>query len=75
MPNPLNLCAQCGEDFGSLALFDRHMVGKPGDRRRGCLTPEQMTAKGWRKGARGRWLDPASGRMAGKAVTSTSGEA
>jgi hypothetical protein len=67
----VNLCRSCGEDFGSVALFDAHRVGrhaytlseglKPGvpfeDGRR-CLCVEEMQERGWALGARGRWVDP-----------------
>lgn len=69
----MNECGACGEDFSSVAMFDRHRVGVHAytysegiamepmreDGRR-CLVLVEMTAKRWRKDARGRWCDPAS---------------
>jgi hypothetical protein len=66
----LNLCTACGQDFGSVELFDRHRVGKHAysfaeglemgleDGRR-CLDPTEMEGAGWRLNSRGRWSDPA----------------
>jgi hypothetical protein len=65
----MNLCCACGEDFGSVELFDRHRVGKHvydfaeglemgfEDGRR-CLDPSEMDSAGWRLNSRGRWFDP-----------------
>jgi hypothetical protein len=65
----LNLCTGCGQDFGSLELFDRHRVGKHAysfaeglergleDGRR-CLDSSEMDSAGWRRNSRGRWVDP-----------------
>jgi hypothetical protein len=55
---PLNACALCQQDFGSLELFDAHMTGRPFDRGRGCLSVEQMRERGWALNDRGRWHDP-----------------
>jgi hypothetical protein len=66
----MNLCTSCGQDFGSVELFDRHRVGKHAydfieglergleDGRR-CLDVDEMEEAGWRLNARGRWNDPA----------------
>jgi hypothetical protein len=66
----VNLCTACGQDFGSVELFDRHRVGKHAytfaeglergleDGRR-CLDPQEMASAGWRLNGRGRWIDPA----------------
>jgi hypothetical protein len=56
--SPLNYCVPCGQDFASVALFDRHRVGRhDGDDRR-CLDVAEMIAKGWALDSRGRWSDP-----------------
>ena len=75
----MNLCTACGQDFGSVELFDRHRVGRHGytfaeglelgleDGRR-CLDTEEMQDAGWRLNARNRWVDPARdprGRLRG----------
>ncbi len=41
-------CSQCHESFTSDWVFEHHRVGayEPRDQRR-CLTPDEMTAKGW----------------------------
>lgn len=72
----LNLCRDCGEDFSSVEMFDRHRVGRHGytiteglhmdppveDGRR-CLSPFELLVLGCELDARGRWHDPArSGR-------------
>ena len=68
---PLNGCSECGQDFTSTSLFDRHRVGtyeytleqglqldsSREDGRR-CLDVDEMTAKGWELNDRGRWVDP-----------------
>jgi hypothetical protein len=68
----VNLCRSCGQDFGSVELFDRHRVGTHAytytqgvamtpvreDGRR-CLSIAEMGFLGWQRGARGRWIDPA----------------
>jgi hypothetical protein len=54
----VNLCRSCSSDFSSLRLFDAHRVGmREGVRR--CLAADEMTAKGWGRDGRGRWIDPA----------------
>jgi hypothetical protein len=65
----VNLCVACGQDFGSVELFDRHRVGKHAytfaegfelgleDGRR-CLDKQEMESAGWRLDRRGRWVDP-----------------
>jgi hypothetical protein len=65
----MNLCCACGEDFGSVELFDRHRVGRHAysfaegleqgveDGRR-CLGTDEMNERGWRRNGRGRWFDP-----------------
>lgn len=69
--NPKNGCGECGADFTSVSLFDRHRVGvhtythseglkmEPmRDDGRRCLDPDEMRAKGWGRDAKGRWHDP-----------------
>ncbi len=73
MPSPLNQCTLCLEDFGSLRLFDAHMVGKPSDRTRGCLTPAEMEGRGWRKDRFGRWVDPERAAKTRAAFRDTAG--
>jgi hypothetical protein len=65
----VNLCTACGQDFGSVELFDRHRVGKHAytfaqglergleDGRR-CLDSSEMDGAGWRLDSRDRWVDP-----------------
>jgi hypothetical protein len=68
----MNACASCGQDFGSVELFDRHRVGRhaysfaegfeldpPREDGRRCLDPQEMETAGWRLDRRGRWTDPA----------------
>ena len=55
------LCTACGEYFGSVVVFDRHRVGsyaKPGEWKgnRRCITPSEMTARGWIRNGRGFWI-------------------
>lgn len=56
-------CSQCGELFASVAVFDRHRVGKfagtDGVNTRRCLTVAEMTLGKWPKTERGFWLRPA----------------
>jgi hypothetical protein len=66
----VNLCCACGQDFGSIELFDRHRIGRHAydfieglemgleDGRR-CLDPTEMQSLGWRLNSRRRWSDPA----------------
>jgi hypothetical protein len=49
-------CADCGEDFGGTRLQARHRAGTKLHKR--CLTPEEMTLKGWQMDEKGRWRDP-----------------
>ena len=68
----MNRCRSCGEDFGSVALFDAHRIGKhaytlaeglkhepPVEDGRGCVYVEEMLERGWERNERGRWSDPA----------------
>jgi hypothetical protein len=67
----LNQCSDCGEDFSSVKLFDRHRVGvheytyaegfrmdPPREDGRRCLEADEMVSKGWKRNERGRWVDP-----------------
>lgn len=54
-------CGGCGEVFSRLRAFDRHRVesyAKPGEWQgaRRCLTPAEMTARGWQRNAAGCWI-------------------
>ena len=54
-------CTDCGEPFNRVSTFDKHRTGsfaKPGEwaGTRGCMTPGQMAAKGWRKNDAGWWV-------------------
>ncbi len=54
-------CPTCGELFSRTRAFDRHRIGsyaKPGEYQhtRGCMTPEEMTARGWQRNAAGAWV-------------------
>jgi hypothetical protein len=48
-------CTACREYFNSANAFDKHRYG-PYDGNRQCLTPEQMTARGFVKNAGGYWM-------------------
>jgi len=54
-PN-IHACGDCGADFRGETLLRRHRVGRGAKRR--CLTTLEMTGKGWRQDAEGRWRDP-----------------
>ena len=47
----------CCQSFTSLTGFDRHRTGPYTDRR--CLTPDELTAKGWTRDEHGAWRTPA----------------
>jgi hypothetical protein len=64
----MNLCRGCGEDFASIAAFDRHRAGvhtytfphgllldPPVEDGRRCLDAAEMTAKGMAPDRHGRW--------------------
>jgi hypothetical protein len=68
---PLHGCSGCLQDFTSLALFDRHRVGRyeytleqglrldrPREDGRRCLDTDEMRANGWALNDSGRWIDP-----------------
>ena len=48
-------CCACGEYFGSVAVFDRHRIGRHGVDRR-CLSRSDMSALGWVQNDRGFWI-------------------
>lgn len=52
------LCYSCGQHFNSVSTFDRHRIGAHPHRR--CLTPEALTAKGWKVNEAGFWIERAS---------------
>ena len=43
----------CGQDFGGKSLLRRHRVG--GSLSKRCLSPAEMTSKGWFLDPRGKW--------------------
>ena len=54
-------CGGCGELFNSTSIFDLHRTGtyaKPGEMRgnRRCMTPAEMTARGYSHNAAGFWI-------------------
>jgi hypothetical protein len=51
-------CSPCGEDFASLAAFDRHRVGRHMPLERRCLSVQEMSDVGLVRNDRGRWHDP-----------------
>jgi len=67
----MNACATCGENFGSVAAFDAHRVGKylqtgtgeydgpveewTPDKGRRCLTEAEMLASGFVRNDHGSW--------------------
>ena len=64
----MNLCCACKADFGSVAAFDRHRIGRHAythakglnmrparDDGRRCLDTDEMTAAGMEIDSRGRW--------------------
>jgi hypothetical protein len=53
------LCGACGEYFNSVSAFDKHRTGEYSDGSRRCLTPTELTAKGWLHNARGLWITSA----------------
>jgi hypothetical protein len=63
----VNSCDACGEDFGSVAAFDKHRVGSHAychdetrtDGRR-CLSVSEIEAIGLVRNSRGRWSLPSS---------------
>lgn len=54
-------CSACGEHFNSISAFGAHRVGSYEARH--CLTPDQMTARGWHQNAGRFWMTPNNGRQ------------
>lgn len=50
-----NQCPGCSEYFNSTAAFDKHRTGDHNKQTRRCLSPDEMTSKGMRKGADSFW--------------------
>jgi hypothetical protein len=63
-----NLCRSCGQDFSSVAAFDRHRTGTheylfadglrldpPREDGRRCLAPEELLETGMEVYSKGRW--------------------
>jgi len=48
----------CCQSFASDYAGDKHRVGPHGGGRRRCLTPDEMTAKGWTQDDMGAWRTP-----------------
>ena len=48
------MCPTCGEYFNRTSVFDRHRIGKLGEKR--CLTIAQMDSGGFRKNLHGYWV-------------------
>ncbi len=57
------LCAQCGQLFNSVSVFDLHRIGPYGANRH-CLTVREMQAKGWGRSTAGVWIQRRMGREA-----------
>jgi hypothetical protein len=51
-------CAACHQSFRSLGGFDKHRTGRYQPNERRCLTPDEMTARGWVQGDSGMWRMP-----------------
>ena len=82
----MNLCRSCGEDFSSVANFDRHRVGThqytlteglrmepPGEDGRRCLHVDEIEALGLVRDPRGRWCDPKASKSTRIRFLSASG--
>ena len=59
----IHACGDCGEDFGGKTLLKNHRTGRGNGKR--CLTPDEMSAKGWRKDDKSRWRDLRNGSVWG----------
>jgi hypothetical protein len=64
----VNVCAVCGEDFGSVSAFDAHRTGRhehvfspqdPEGRR--CFSAGELIRRGWTRDGRGRLRRPSDG--------------
>ena len=64
----MNLCCSCKTDFGSVAAFDKHRIGRHAythaeglktwparDDGRRCMDTDEMTDAGMEVNAHGRW--------------------
>lgn len=64
-------CAACHQTFTGTSSGDRHRTGDHaislGPKRRRCLTPEEMRAKGMTQNARGQWTNGGTSPWAGGA--------
>jgi hypothetical protein len=49
----MNLCVECGEDFGSLSAFDKHRRGNADERY--CLSVSEFENHDLVKNKRGTW--------------------
>lgn len=49
----------CCQSFRSMSGFDKHRTGRFEPNTRRCLTPDEMTAKGWARDEHGAWRLPA----------------
>lgn len=61
-------CMGCGEYFNSTYAFDQHCYGRgnhqPPNYGRHCLTPAEMTARGWIRNAGGYWITAVRAKFA-----------
>ena len=77
---PLNECAACGQDFGSLSAHGAHRVGKheylfnihDPSRANGrrCLAEVELAERGWARDRFGRWRTPARKYSSGASAPS-----
>jgi hypothetical protein len=52
----MNLCTECGEEFGSLAAFDAHRYGTFEPLNRACMTAQELhCSPRFGRNSRGRW--------------------
>jgi len=51
-------CSGCGEYFNSTSMFDRHRAGDWKDRgsNRRCLSPAELSERGYLKNSAGFWI-------------------
>lgn len=60
----------CCQSFRSLGGFDKHLVGpRNADGHLRCLTPDELTAKGWHVDDTGAWRMPAPANNPWKKAT------
>ena len=48
-------CPACGQFFNRVSTFDKHRVGAYDGNRR-CLSPDEMSGKGWALNSAGFWI-------------------